>query len=811
MVIAKTAGQLLNTGGSIATITTNNLTQTTGNFTAPATLNITGTATSALTLTAGTFTAGANVNINGDWINNGGTFTPGTNTVTFTGTGAQSIRGTAASQTFYHLTVSKTAGQLLNTAGSTVTLTTQNLTLTTGNMTAPATLNINGNLTLTDGTFTAGTTINSKGDWTHSSNGTAIFTPGTNTVNFTGTGSQTINGTANSETFYHVVINKTAGQLLNTGGSIATITTQNFTNTQGSFTAPSTLNINGNFTLTDGTFTATNTINIKGNWTHASTVTAIFTPASSTVNFTGTGTQTINGTKTSETFYDVVVNKTAGQLLNTGGSVVTLNTQGFTQTQGNFTAPATMTINGDVVLTTGTFTAGATLNIKGNWSNNGATFTPGTNSVLFNSTANAQTIGGSSSTTFYNLTTNNTFATTANISLGINTSITNQLTMTSGKIDLAGNTLTLGTAAATPGTLVCTPSTSNFMSGGSFRRWFNTTTIAYGNVRGLFPMGTITGGYNSPIYVSAPATAPTTGGTITASYTHQSSITGLTVVDGASTIERRNDATWTLATANGLAGGSYNLMAERAFCATCVGALTDLRLMLSGSVIGTAGTNSGSLTQPQVLRNGLTLSDLSNTFYIGSINFLNTPLPIELLNFNAIAIGNTVELKWSTASEQNNDFFTIEKSKDGINYSFLQNIDGAGNSSIVNHYQCTDHNPYSGLSAYRLKQTDFNGDTTYSNPVYVNFYSQPNITMLVYPNPSDGSLIQLNITPVSNEKMQLKILDAIGKQVYSNNYELNENEVNKLTIQPIEKLTQGIYFITVETSTNRFNTKFNVN
>src|SRR4029079_9275620 len=225
--------------GSTTALTVQNLTETTGNFTPPATLTISGN----LILTAGTFTAGTTINIAGNWTNNGGTFTPGVNTVVFNGAGAQAINGTAASQTFYIVTISKTAGQTLTVSGSTTAMTVQNLTETTGNFTPPATLTINGNLILTAGTFTAGTTINIAGNWT---NNGGTFTPGVNTVVFNGAGAQAINGTAASQTFYIVTISKTAGQTLTVSGSTTAMTVQNLTETTGNFTPPATLTISGN-------------------------------------------------------------------------------------------------------------------------------------------------------------------------------------------------------------------------------------------------------------------------------------------------------------------------------------------------------------------------------------------------------------------------------------------------------------------------------------------------------------------------------------------------------------------------------------
>jgi hypothetical protein len=169
------------------------------------TLSIGGTTT----LTAGDFTAGTAADINmtaGNWTNNGGTFTPGTGTITFNGSGAQAINGTTASQTFNKLTVNKSANTL-SVGGSTTSLT------------------ANSNVTLTAGTFDKGTatTINAGGNWT---NNGGTFTYGTGTVNFNGTAAQAINGTASAQTFYNLTVNKSA-DTLSISGSTGTVTVNN--------------------------------------------------------------------------------------------------------------------------------------------------------------------------------------------------------------------------------------------------------------------------------------------------------------------------------------------------------------------------------------------------------------------------------------------------------------------------------------------------------------------------------------------------------------------------------------------------------
>ncbi|MFT3908129.1 MAG: proprotein convertase P-domain-containing protein [Ferruginibacter sp.] len=319
------------------------------------TLNLSG----SVTLTAGTFVAGTatNILVAGDWTNNGATFTPGTGTVTFTSsTAAQNINGTAATQTFNNITVSK-SGQQLNVAGSTTTLT------------------MNGSMTLTAGTFAAGTaaTINIAGNWT---NNGATFTPGTGTVNFNSTtATQNINGTAAAQSFNNITVTK-GGQQLNVAGSTTT------------------LNLGGNMTLTSGTLAAGTAADINmtgGNWINNG---GTFTPGSGTVTFNSTtANQNIQGTATTQSFNNIVVNK-AGFALNGAGSTTTLN------------------LAGDMTITAGTFAAGTATTINmtgGDWINNGGTFTPGSGLVNFNSTIVAQYITGTvAAQTFNNITVNKT-------------------------------------------------------------------------------------------------------------------------------------------------------------------------------------------------------------------------------------------------------------------------------------------------------------------------------------------------------------------------------------------------------------------
>ena len=793
-VVNKTAGTLLNTGGSIATLTTNNFTQTLGDFTAPATLMINGN----LTLTTGTFTAGALMDLKGNFSKaTAHIFTPGTGTVRFTGTGTQSITGTSAAVTFYNMEVNKTAASLLQRAGSVVTISAQDVTQNQGDFNAPGTFNINGNFTLNDGSFGASTTINLYGNWSHASTVTAVFSPNTGTVNMLGGNNQTIGGTASAETFYRLVINKTAGTGVSTSGGITSLTTNNtYTQTQGNFTAPATMSVGSTFTLTDGTFSAGAALSVAGSWSHASTATAIFTHNNGTVTFNGTTGQNITGTIPAETFYNVVVNKSAGTL-SYGGSVVTLNVNDLTLSAGAFNSPATLNVNGDLTLDAGTFTPSTNVYLYGDWTNNGATFSAGSSTVRLSSGSSVQTVGGAASTTFYNLTLNNTFGTSPQIEVGNTIQVNNNLTFTSGIVNLNGNTLTVGSSAASRGALAGTPSTTTYISNGSMRRWFTNTTVANGSASGLYPIGDHTGNGYSPIYLSMPATAPTGGGTVTATYTASTTNTNVSFLDGASPIQVRTDAAWTLSTGSGLTGGTYNLNAGRSFCAICVGSINDLRLVLASGVIGTAGTNTGTTTFPYVQRTGLSLANLGNTFYIGSTSSSNSPLPVELGDFTAVVNHGKVELNFFTYSETNNDFFTIDRSADGNDWEYLTTVDGSGNSNSLRSYAAHDLQPKAGSMLYRLSQTDYNGEKEILKTVVVQIDKQGPTKPVIYPNPANGTEINIEYTSANSGKIIVELINLNGQKLYQQEVAVDSGIMTTLQLRPKTKMNAGKYLIRV--------------
>jgi hypothetical protein len=101
-------------------------------------------------------------------------------------------------------------------------------------------------------------------------------------------------------------------------------------------------------------------------------------------------------------------------------------------------------------------------------------------------------------------------------------------------------------------------------------------------------------------------------------------------------------------------------------------------------------------------------------------------LPIILIDFKAIAIRGAIKITWSTASETDNDYFTIYQSSHNLEYWYLiNNIPGAGNSNQPISYTFTDTNPKSGVNYYMLSQTDYNGTRVQYGPIAVQFIQIP--------------------------------------------------------------------------------------
>jgi len=170
-----------------------------------------------------------------------------------------------------------------------------------------------------------------------------------------------------------------------------------------------------------------------------------------------------------------------------------------------------------------------------------------------------------------------------------------------------------------------------------------------------------------------------------------------------------------------------------------------------------------------------------------------TPLPIELISFKGENINGKNRLEWITASETGNDYFEIERSNDGIGYEIIKKVDGAGNSNTTSYYSIVDeHTPF-GISYYRLRQVDFNGEASISPVVALTNKSLNSDHNIILMKDDDQLIVKFNSD--IDQAMTLRIMDVTGKINYRDEIATKEgmNEVHINTSQ----LQSGLYFLEI--------------
>ena len=166
----------------------------------------------------------------------------------------------------------------------------------------------------------------------------------------------------------------------------------------------------------------------------------------------------------------------------------------------------------------------------------------------------------------------------------------------------------------------------------------------------------------------------------------------------------------------------------------------------------------------------------------------NVMLPIKLVGFDAYKKGSVAELVWTTAVEQNNRGFAIERSADGrtwVNLGFVSSKAENGNSSQKLEYTFIDNAPFAGINYYRLKQADFDGKYEYSSVKVIRFGKENTIN--VYPNPVKD---RITITGLTGTE-QIRIYNTSGRLIYQ---QKADNGNMNISLHP---LREGLYYVQV--------------
>jgi hypothetical protein len=763
------------------------LTRTSGALTVPS-LNTSGNGSftisgSAWTLTAVTL-AGTGTSSSSVSQTIGGALTIGNGTIfqmsavsgtTLTLNGNLSVNGTLAlgGNNMTHANANTISGAGSVTGTGTITLSAAKTISTGSTLTINTPITISNNITITNNgsvTLTSNLTGgNANSTWVNAANssltmagttsallstGTLTATSSPNTVTYSGSGAQTIKNTT-----YH---NLTMGNA-------------NTKTLGGATTVNNNLTLSGAASLAAGA----NNLSVGGNWinnssgTYSSTGTTTFSGLTATITGTGTtnfGNLTISGELTSH--------PTTGRVIVTG---VFTNNGTFNHNNSDISFTGTSSLAGsetfefyhlNVTSGTLTFPTANEISIEGDLTVSG-TLTHSTSTLLFVGSGTQNIQGATATQTFYGLTLDNG----GTLQLSKPIIITNALTLTSGIINTSStNTLTVNQGAT--------------LTGGSSTAHINgpMTHVATGNAHTkVFPIGK--GGIYRPVTLTISASGSPTSNYTAEVFNSAASGLGYTFSDPIKWVSGIRYWNITQSNATGFIDAratlTYGAGDEVAVPANLVIAKS------SGSTwVNIGGTGSGTPS-------GTIQSDPFSTFSIftlanigegsGEIN----PLPVELVYFTALPNNGRVDLAWRTATELNNEDFTVERSRDGVRFDELFRVSGNGTTNEAHDYRASDMHPLPGVSYYRLRQTDFDGTTETFNIVRVSFEAPFGIT--AYPT-RVNSFINLQLSSGDNDELTISILDMGGKLHYREKIPTTSAS-HSLRIDQLDRLPAGSYFI----------------
>lgn len=491
-----------------------------------------------------------------------------------------------------------------------------------------------------------------------------------------------------------------------------------------------TISPGGTLTLQSGA-----NLHICGNLTNYGSIVA---NAGSTVTFDNAAVnQSLTGSFVgNDKLGNLVINKTGGS--------VTLNND--VDLGGSFTSSSNTSVlnmNGKYLKVAGNFT-----NFNG-----GSTVTNTAGSTLeFNGTA-AQTYNqGNSSLVLNNVVMNHTgTGVTAATNMTLGTS--GVLTLTLGKIITNANEVQVTNTASA----ACTAGNTSSFVQGNLRRYLNGAATSYD-----FPVGHATKGYQRANITFTSATAIpqllayfTAWGTIPTGPNASECPTNTYDV-----LPALDNGYWTItASANATSGTYYTTLYSTNYTNSSAAAgWTVMKATTGSGPWSLNGTCVGTSTPSNTQRSGM------NGFSAFAVAQSTQPLPIELIGFTGTAMADYNHLAWSTATETNNHYFTVERSTNGFDFFPIGTVQGAGNSTQQRNYSLDDTDPANGMNYYRLKQTDYNGQSTYSSIVSLDFHRGNMAVNNVRPNPTSGA-VDFDFSCQDETEIHFVITDMTGRIV----------------------------------------------
>lgn len=283
--------------------------------------------------------------------------------------------------------------------------------------------------------------------------------------------------------------------------------------------------------------------------------------------------------------------------------------------------------------------------------------------------------------------------------------------------------------------------------------------------------------------------------------------------------------TFFVAPTNNTPTGSYTITlyyteAEIAAWETATGKNRSALKIIKVSNTPISSVNAGNHTaytieqEPAVLGTfgaDITLTATFNTGFSGfGIGAPNPPvvlLPMDLMNFEAKRVEKDVDLNWTTQNEVNVDYYTLEKSSDGVQFDVINKQQAKGNGrSNDNAYNYLDARPYVGINYYRLGQVATDGTQTYSRIVAINFEEKPQPVITLAPNPAHNNL-SVDYTTSEEGAISIEVYDVIG-QLMSNSTNLPVEKGANTILLNVKEYPNGVYVLRVkqggQATTRRF-------
>jgi hypothetical protein len=461
------------------------------------------------------------------------------------------------------------------------------------------------------------------------------------------------------------------------------------------------------------------------------------------------------------------------------------------------------------------------LHVKGNWNNNG-TLIPGTARVKFvNNTMQSISKAGGSAVTelFYEMNVGAASIT----QLMTNVTVGNALRII-GVIETNGNLFWLNTTAIDGASTGVVDNAYGGHIFGTFRR-----TIQNNNATYRFPVGVtadlntgkrfleyINNGVVGPSHLDCFASYPfkDIGNNVDALLNP-----AIATEWGQSLVFVHPEAIWTLNPSVALTSGSYGLRLYVQNFATIDGGMDNKFAILKrptgsstfaqfDSFDNTTTVPSGSMPG-RVWNSGNGYAEKRGFTQFSEFVISSAPVPLSVelkrMQLDCSAQGN--RLSWSTSSEYNNDFYTVERSGDGSDYDVWRSIDATGNSSVLSSYDIVDIDPKRGVSYYRLTQTDNDGTNTVLGTLSTEWPcldAESGLTL--YPNPTEGD-IQLVLSNSTRDEYLVECYNAIGQLVLAPISGMVQQSGSTLLKLDTQDLSNGIYMVRVKVGEKVFTEK----